>query len=155
MTRAIWMLPLVLPFTLLGCGPPPAAGPRQTGASSRAFVGDAEVQIRYRYEPRPGKLLELYVDLTAKGADGGTVEATVIPSGLALVRGELGWRGALSAGQTVTHSLTLEAGSEPAPTVTIVTRHVDRDVELSRDTLRFVVTEDEVRECRAEDDACR
>jgi hypothetical protein len=142
-------------LTAAACGPPPATGPRQTGASSRAFVGDAEVEVRYRYEPRPGKLVELYVDLSAKGADGGQVEATVTPHGFDVTRGEASWHGALPAGQTQTHTLTLSAGTEPAPTVTITTRQLERNVELSSDTLRFVVTDDEVRECRVDDEACR
>ena len=153
--RLVWLAILSSFAALVSCGPPPVVGPRQTGASSRAFVGDAEVVVRYRYEPRPGKLLELYVDLTAKGADAGELEATVTANGLDLTRGEPRWRGTLAAGQSQTHTMTWAAGAEVAPTVTITTRHLGRGVELSSDTLRFVVTEDEVRECRSDDEACR
>ena len=148
---------MALVLSLAACGPPPAAeAPRPLGVDSRAFVGESELRVRYRYVPRPRFGLALWVDLTAQGGDAGEIEVEVDPGGFEVIRGPLRWRRSVGDGSTESERVLLRAGREPVYTVRVTTRRVRGQVELARDTLHFIVdeSEDRVRECRPTDAAC-
>jgi hypothetical protein len=143
----------VLCLLLAACGPPAPTGPQPLGASSRAIVGDGEVELRYRYEPQLDREMVLYIDIAAKKGSVGGVEVTVDPKDFAVVSGETRWRGEVSGAQTATHKLTLRAPGKTA-SLAIVTRHPERDLELASDELEFVVTDDGIRECQPAFEGC-
>jgi hypothetical protein len=145
---------MALCLVLAACGPPPLSGPQPLGASSRAFVGDAEVEVRYRFEPELDRELVFYVDVAAKKGAAGELEVTVDPGDLAVVAGETRWRGEVAGGRTATHGLTLRAAGKTG-TVSVVTKHVERGIELASDQITFVVTDEGVRECQPEIEGCR
>jgi hypothetical protein len=130
------------------------AGPRPAGIDSTAFVGDAELAVRYRYEPLPGSEVRFHVDASASQADVGPIAFELTADGFELASGERTWQGSIAAGGTATHTTTWRAVGDPAPTLTVVTRQVEGDVELARDAVRFVIDEGGVRECRSIDAAC-
>jgi len=147
----------MLSFLLLAtsCGPPPSMAPRTTGAESRAYVREAELLVRYRYAPLTHFEIELYVDLSAQGGDIGELEVEIDPGNFAVKRGPLHWTTSLSSGDTHSDSVRLRsvAGDKPR-VVTVTTTRVNGQVELARDTIRFIVDEDAIRECEPADTVC-
>ena len=138
-----------------GCAPPPApAGPRSTGASSRAFVGDAELQIRYRYLPTSAAELRLMVDLSASAREVGEVVVEALPDGFEPLGGSTTWTVTVPPGQRETREVTLRVLDTSTPSVTVVTTRAEGGAELARDTLRFIVDGTSLRECRPTDAAC-
>jgi hypothetical protein len=125
------------------------------GVDSSAFVGESELVVRYRYTPLSRYGIELFVDLEAVGGDAKEVAVAVTPKGFDLVRGPLRWTVAVGEGDKVSRSVELRASGAPLLEATVVTTRGDGGVELSRDTLRFLVAEDIVRECLATDEACK
>jgi hypothetical protein len=139
---------------LAACGSPPVPqGPRNTGASSRAFVGQAELSLRYRYEPTSVAELILFVDAAASGGDVGEVTIEAEADGFEPLVGPSRWTLSVPNGKTETRQVTLRVLQTSTPTVTLVTTRVEGNAELARDTLRFIVTEGTLRECRP-DDGC-
>lgn len=137
---------------LFACDPSmPDATPRTAGIDSRAFVGEAELVVRYRYAPLPRYEVELFVDLAALEGEVGEVSVEVQPQDLDVVRGPLQWNATLGRGAEHSKSVLLRAGGKSSPRATIVTRKGGSGAELARDTLRFVIDEEAVRECRATD----
>ncbi len=129
--------------------------PEPAGVSSRAFVGDAELEVRYRYLPRVGKELVLYVDAEARRGATGPVRLSLQLEGFSVVRGQPTWEANVSAFTTDTHEVVLRA-TERVPKVTIVTHHIKRDIQLASDDIRFWVDEDGVlAECFPEVEACQ
>jgi hypothetical protein len=123
---------------------------------SRAFVGESELSIRYRYAPLPRFEIELFVDLAAEGGSAGSIDVEVTASGFDVKRGPLRWSSKVSEGSTESSSVRLSARGEGLMTVEITTTR-SGGVELAKDRLRFIVDEDEdlVRECRPTDPPCK
>jgi hypothetical protein len=152
-------------LVVAACAAPlPPAGPRATGARSSASVGGAELDVRYRYQPLKGRQLALYVDVASKqGA--AAIAVDVKADGFELLGGQPSAKHALaadaSATQQVTFGASFDAALPAAASVTVVTRDVERDVELTSDRLRFIILgdgvgdEDGIRECRPDDVACQ
>jgi hypothetical protein len=148
-------LPLLLAACFLACSPAKPKGPQPAGVNSRAFVGDAEIELRYRYEPQVGKEIVLYVDATGKSGSVGAVRMALELDGFTVVRGKPSWQVDVGSGRTETQEVTLRA-TDGVPRVTVVTRHVERDVELASDDMRFWVDEDDmVAECEPSVEACK
>jgi hypothetical protein len=145
---------LVAALALCACGPPPQAGPRLAGVDSRAFIGDAEVVLRYRYEPHGPSALTFYVDAEAKGAAVPGLGLKVELDGFELVEGKASWSGELAAGASHTHEVQLRKSSTEVGTITAIATQAD-GVELARDSVRLLVVESDLRECRADDEACK
>lgn len=141
----------------LACGPPPAPqGPRPTGVSSRAFVGEAELQLRYRYEPTGARSIELLIDGSSSSGQVGQVQIELGLDGFEQQGpGPLSWTLDVPGGQTVTQKVSLLAVKD-TPSATVTTTRTEGRAELARDTLRFIVDVEEglVRECRPTDAAC-
>jgi hypothetical protein len=153
--RSIQTLALALAIVACSCSPAQPTGPQSAGVSSRAFVGDAELEVRYRYEPQIGKEVVLFVDAAARGGSAGAVRLSLRLNGFTVVRGEPEWEATVDASRTETHQVILRAVDRVA-TVTVITRHIERDVELASDDIRFWVDDDgNVVECQAEDEACK
>ena len=129
-------------------------GPRSTGASSRAFVGQSELSLRYRYEPTSVAELILFVDATASGGDVGEVTIEAVSDGFEPLEGPSRWTLRVPNGQTETRQVTLRVLQTSTPTVTLVTTRVEGSAELASDTLRFIVDGGTIRECRPDDAAC-
>jgi hypothetical protein len=123
---------------------------------SRAFVGESELSMRYRYATLPRFQIELFVDLSATGGDAGSVDVEVKPQGFDVVRGPLRWSKNVGEGDTESNSVVLSASGEGLMKVDIVTTR-SGGVELANDELRFIVDKDEdiVRECRPTDPPCQ
>ena len=141
---------------LAACGgaPPAPQGPRNAGASSRAFVGQAELSLRYRYEPTSVAEVVLFLDAAASGGDVGEITIEVVPDGFEPLEGPSRWTLRVPNGQTETRQVTLRVLQSSTPTVTLVTTRVEGGAELARDTLRFIVADSTIRECRPDDAAC-
>jgi hypothetical protein len=153
--RTIHIVTLALVLVACSCSPAAPTGPQSAGVSSRAFVGDAELEVRYRYEPQIGKEVVLYIDAVARGGSAGAVRLSLRLDGFTLVRGEPEWEATVDASRTETHQVILRAVDRVAR-VTVITRHIERDVELASDDIRFWVDEDaNVVECQAEHEACK
>jgi hypothetical protein len=144
--------------------PLPPAGPRATGARSSASVGGAELDVRYRYEPLERRQVVLHVDLASKqGAAAVAVEVKF--DGFELVAGAPRAEHRLAANANATEQVTLGAPLDatlPATaSVTVITRDIERGVELTSDRLRFIILgegvgdDDSIRECRPDDAACQ
>ena len=148
--------PRLLIFVLLcACSPAKPMGPQPAGVTSRAFVGDAEVEVRYRYEPKVGKEIVFYVDTIGRTGAAGPVRLAIELDGFTVVSGEPSWEVNVAAAKTATHELTLRAVQKNA-TVTVVTQHVERAVKLAADSMRFWLDdENNVVECQAEHEACQ
>lgn len=142
-------------LSALACSPAKPVGPQPAGVTSRAFVGDAELEVRYRYEPQVGKEIVLYIDTVGKRGTTGAVELSLRLNGFTTVRGEPEWQANPGPSRTETHQVILRA-VERVPSVTVVTRHVERDVELATDDIRFWLDDDGmVSECQPEVEACK
>lgn len=141
----------------LACGPPPAPqGPRPTGMSSRAFVGQAELELGYRYEPTGARSLDLLIDGSSSSGQVGQVQIELQLEGFEQREpGPLSWTLDVPSGQTVTQKVSLLAVKD-TPSATVTTTRTEGGAELARDTLRFIVDVEEglVRECRPTDAAC-
>jgi len=135
-----------------GCGSPQPTGPRDAGVTARAYVGEAELEIRYRYESLGAGLLRLHVDVVARG-DVGEIAFAVEPAGFQREQGELAWRLAPAPGAAQSRAVTLRS-TAGTPSVQVITTHVERGAELARDTISFIAVDDGLRECRPGDDAC-
>ncbi|HZO13857.1 MAG TPA: hypothetical protein VFB62_11385 [Polyangiaceae bacterium] len=126
------------------------------GSDSRAFVGQAELLVRYRYVPQPRFEIDFMVDVSATGGGVGDVAVEVKPEGFDVMSGDLEWSTSLRDGDEHTETLRLRAaGKSKTPAVTVVTRRGQGGVDLATDRLRFVIAEDIVRECRATDECPR
>lgn len=148
------LLSTVVWLVVCGCGPAPTPNaPRRMGSDSRAFVGQAELLVRYRYLPLPRFEIDFMVDLSATGGGVGDVAVEVKPEGFDVMRGDLEWSASLRDGDEQSETLRLRAGGNKTPRITVVTRRGEGGVDLATDRLRFIIAEDVVRECRATD-AC-
>jgi hypothetical protein len=145
----------MLLLSSVSCGPPPSKAPRTTGVESRAYVREAELLVRYRYAPLTHFEIDLYVDLSAQGGDIGEVSVSVDPGDFAVKEGPLSWTTSLSSGETHSDSVRLRSvvGDKPR-VVTVTTTRVNGQIELARDTIRFIVDEDAIRECEPSDAVC-
>ena len=121
------------------------------GSDSRAFVGQAELVVRYRYLPLPRFEIDFMVDLSATGGGVGDVAIHVKPDGFDVMSGDLEWSASLRDGDAHSETLRLRAGGNETPTINVVTRRGKGGVDLASDRLRFIIAEDVVRECRATD----
>jgi hypothetical protein len=147
-------LVLVLAAGAAACGTaPPPAGPRLAGVDSRAFVADAEVVLRYRYEPHGPSALTFYVDAAAKGAAVRGLGLALSFEGFELVEGAAEWSGDLAAGASHSHQVQLRKTAGKTGTVTVTSASAE-GVELARDSVRLLVVEGDLRECRPDDEGC-
>lgn len=148
--------PRLLIFVLLcSCSAAKPTGPQPAGVTSRAFVGDAEIEVRYRYEPKVGKEIVFYVDTIGRTGSAGAVRLALELDGFTVVSGKPSWEVNVAATKTATHELTLRAVQKNA-TVTVVTEHVERGARLATDSMRFWLDEEgTVIECQAEHEACQ
>lgn len=131
--------------------------PRPAGVDSHAFVGEAELSVKYRYGTLPRFEIELWVDLTAAQGSAGEIQVDVQADGFDVARGPTRWSKNVGEGAPESGSVVLRAGGGDTMSVTVVTTRADGSVELAKDTIRFVVdpAEDIVRECRPTDEACK
>lgn len=149
------MLFILLAALATSCSPARPKGPQPTGVNSRAFVGDAELEIQYRFESQVGKEIVLYVDAIGHRGAPGDVRLSLRLDGFTVVRGEPEWKVSVAPSRTETHQLILRAVERKA-NVTVITHHIERDVELATDELRFWVDDEGyVGECGPEVEACK
>ena len=177
----MWRWPAMLIF-LCACGPPPLPeGPRQTGAGSSAFVGDAQLRVGYRYDPKPGRTMAFWVDVSGQG-EVGKISVAIDVDGMEILEGNTTItttvpkspvsasknavspsknavspsKNAVSPSKTESHDVLLGRLGKETATITVTTRHVDKDIELTSDVLKFLLNAEEgIRECRPTDDICR
>ncbi len=149
------VLALVAALGGVACAAKERSGPVPAGVTSRAFVGQAELEVRYRFEPRGASELVLLVDTVGREGGVGKVRHSLRLSGFSVVGGDAAWDVDVTASRTETHRLVLRADGR-TPSVTVVTHHLERDVELAADTLRFWTDDDgRLDECEAADPVCR
>ena len=117
-------------------------------------MGGAQLELRYRYEPTSAAELVLYVDVKASGGSVGELVVTTELDGFEPLRGPARFTVSVADGHTESRQLTLRVLDTPTPKVTVVTTRAEGGTELARDTLRFIVSDMSLRECRPDDAPC-
>jgi hypothetical protein len=145
---------LVLLLTV-GCAhaPTPLPGPRPLGNDASLTRNEATLTVRYRYEVRPDRKIDLLIDLAGQGVGTvGNVELAVSAEGMT-VEGEATWSGPIESGTAMTHRVRLNpTGSYGEVTVKYA---ITNAVTGEPAVFRFMITDDETRPCQPSEEGCK
>mgnify|MGYP000644431858 CR=1 FL=1 len=139
---------------LLACATtPPPPSERPLGGTGSIRRNQAELEIRTYYSVKPDRSVEVLADLAAAGTGSvGPLDLELKVDGF-LFDGPGTWKGEVTAGNKTRVTFMLRPQGDGGKWIKFITRD-DRGGETASFT-PMLVTPDEIRLCRADDEPCK